>query len=629
MDAEHTAAVLNETNINLIDTWTLAEIDAEIKDREMGIKLSAIGQTDIHEAAWKFCLFPKDQRRDENKYPVEYENEDILVKKERYMTSCREMLARITVLDPMQSPSFDLNRNETTRERRVKRLMKFRQNMYKQFKLWEDTYQMVNFPAMVCVGVDDDTSKNTPYQKVLIHILERCYENKYRRSGDFCCVQIGQSRAWKQAKEIKDFVYEETRKEDNLEMWKNLTSKGSCVSEVVKHITNCIDHQFRDIRKNRHVWSFNNGLFHARVKKESSIVCEFYEYTSKEFQSLDPTIVSSKYFEQPFNPFTEVEDWYDIPTPFMQKIMDYQNFEPDVCKWMYVFLGRLCYDVNDMDSWQVIPFLKGIARSGKSTIITKVAKKFYDTTDVKILSNNIEKKFGLEAIHDCFMFISPEIKGDLSLDQAEFQSLVSGEPLSFARKNRSAMSVTWKTPGVLGGNEVPLWTDKSGSILRRIFPWDFSRQVLDADPHLDDKLDKEIPAILCKCVRAYLDYADKFSDKDIWNVVPKYFLNIQDQVAMVTNVLRHFLASEKLVFGPDQCCTEKKFKEKFKQHINENSFPPTRGFSQDLYGGPFSSLNIVVKRDAGLALKHGWTADEMLLVGVSVKEPTVQIGSHM
>ena len=58
--------------------------------------------------------------------------------------------------------------------------------------------------------------------------------------------------------------------------------------------------------------------------------------------------------------------------------MDYQKFEPDVCKWMYVMGGRLCFDVGDLDGWQIIPFLNGIARSGKSTLITKVFKKFYD-----------------------------------------------------------------------------------------------------------------------------------------------------------------------------------------------------------------------------------------------------------
>jgi hypothetical protein len=261
---------------------------------------------------------------------------------------------------------------------------------------------------------------------------------------------------------------------------------------------------------------------------------------------------------------------------------------------MYVFIGRLCFDTNDQDAWQVIPFLKGIAGSGKSTIITKVCKRFYDSEDVRTLSNNIEKKFGLWSIHDGFMFISPEVKGDLALEQAEFQSMVSGEDVSIARKNEKALSMTWNVPGILGGNEVPSYRDNSGSVLRRLVTWNFARQVAAPDPQLDGKLDAEIPTILCKCVRAYLDYSRKYSKKDIWGVLPPYFKTIQAQVATVTNPLQHFLASDKLVYGPDKFIPQKLFVQIFNQHCQENVLGRCR-FNEDIYAGPFSSREIDVR----------------------------------
>jgi hypothetical protein len=212
-------------------------------------------------------------------------------------------------------------------------------------------------------------------------------------------------------------------------------------------------------------------------------------------------------------------------------------------------MGRLCFEVNELDGWQVIPFLKGIARSGKSTLITKVARKFYECEDVATLSNNIEKKFGLQSIYKGFMFISPEIKGDLQLEQAEFQSLVSGEDVSVARKNETALSFQWKTPGILGGNEVPNWKDNSGSVLRRLATWNFGRQVMDADPHLDVKLEAEIPAILCKCLRAYLDYSNKYSDQDIWNVLPKYFKDIRGTHRLENGILMSHIPVHPSTFG--------------------------------------------------------------------------------
>jgi hypothetical protein len=284
----------------------------------------------------------------------------------------------------------------------------------------------------------------------------------------------------------------------------------------------------------------------------------------------------------------------------MQKVLDYQKLDEDVAKWVYVFMGRLCFDVNEIDGWQIIPFIKGIAQSGKSTLITKVCRKFYETEDVAVLSNNIEKKFGLSSIVNGFMFISPEVKGDLQLEQAEFQSLVSGEDVSIARKFDTALTLQWKTPGILGGNEVPNWKDNSGSILRRLVTINFGRQIAsaDSDPHLERKLETEIPAILCKCLRAYLDYANKYSDRDIWNVLPKYFKTIQSQVAQVTNSLQHFLGSEKVRFGPDFFVPQKIFVTAYQQHASQNALGEKPRFNQDIYAGPFSSREIEVRSDS-------------------------------
>jgi hypothetical protein len=597
---EHADEIKMENNNNLIKQWGPVEILRYIDFCEKEINLASTGSTSVPDLAWRYVLFPSNQPRDSQDYPINFDTAQIKQRKDVFVNACRELLARANQLELLDKPSTDIQGNETTISRRIKRIIKFRQNMYEQFCKWEENWTMINHPAQVGEmdsGFDVD-DKVSPYQSLLLHLLNRAYCNGYRRYKEQCCIQIRNTRAWKPVKEIKDFVYDETQKEDQYEMWKNLTSKGSTVADVIKHLTNCRDHQFPEIQKNRHVWSFKNGILIGKNWSEEirGFVIKFYEYDSPEFACLDSTIVSSKYFNLDFDPFVNVEDWYDIPTPHMQKILDYQNFPEDVCRWLYVFCGRLCFDTNDLDGWQVIPFLKGIARSGKSTIVTKVCKKFYESEDVKTLSNNIEKKFGLDSIHDGFMFISPEVKGDLQLEQAEFQSLVSGEDLSIARKFKTAKSLQWKTPGILAGNEVPNWKDNSGSVLRRLATWNFARQVMDADPHLDEKLDIEIPAILCKCVRAYLDYARQYSDKDIWNVLPAYFKTVQNQVAMVTNSLQHFLASEKVRFGPDLFCLQKTFIQYFNSHCQENNLGRFR-FNPDFYAGPFSSKDITVRTD--------------------------------
>jgi hypothetical protein len=174
--------------------------------------------------------------------------------------------------------------------------------------------------------------------------------------------------------------------------------------------------------------------------------------------------------------------------------------------------------------------------------------------------------------------------------------MVSGEDVSVAVKNKTAVSIEWKVPGVLGGNEVPNWKDNSGSVLRRILPWNFSKQVRDADPQLDEKLDRELPIILLKCVRAYLDYSNKYRNKDIWNVVPEYFKKIQKQVAMVASTLHNFLESTNIIYGKDLFVPQKLFVQVFNTHCAANNLGKHK-FNQDFYAGPFSSRDIEVREE--------------------------------
>ena len=449
----------------------------------------------------------------------------------------------------------------------------------------------------------DKIERASALQKCIIYTLQQLHKAGLRRYNGYCCEQIKTkeghlTRAWANKCTIGEFVRSLSPLTIDFDMWINFTNRGSGIRDVVDNITNGSDCQFPDIVKRRHVWSFMNGVFVGKewIPEQEKYDCRFYPYDSEAFKCLDPTIVACKYFDQVFKDYTELDDWTSIPTPHIDTILKYQKFDDEVCNWIYVMGGRLCYDIGELDTWQVIPFLKGIARSGKSTLIIHVFNKFYNGEDIGTLSNNIEKKFGLSAIYKKLMFIAPEIKGDLALEQAEFQSIVSGENVSVAVKNEKAQSVEWKTPGILGGNEIPNWKDNSGSVLRRILAWNFGKQVRNADPQLNTKLDMEMPTILLKCVRAYIDYSNKYRNKDIWDVVPDYFKMVQKQVAMVASSLHNFMESTNLVYGSDKYVPQKEFIQRFNQHCKENNLGNHK-FHQDFYAGPFSSRDIEVRNE--------------------------------
>lgn len=138
--------------------------------------------------------------------------------------------------------------------------------------------------------------------------------------------------------------------------------------------------QFPEIQKNRHVWSFKNGIFIGKNfdSEKSDILTPhwracFYTYESNEFKNLDQTIVSSKYFDQEFPDYTDT-DWRDIPTPFFDSVLNYQKFNKDVCEWIFAMGGRLCFDVNEIDKWQCIPFLKGLRVQVNQLLLRKCSE---------------------------------------------------------------------------------------------------------------------------------------------------------------------------------------------------------------------------------------------------------------
>lgn len=50
-----------------------------------------------------------------------------------------------------------------------------------------------------------------------------------------------------------------------------------------------------------------------------------------------------------------------------------------------------------MDDWQILPFFKGLANTGKSLLLNYL-REFYEDHDVGIISNIIEKQFGLSQV---------------------------------------------------------------------------------------------------------------------------------------------------------------------------------------------------------------------------------------
>lgn len=450
---------------------------------------------------------------------------------------------------------------------------------------------------------DDDNKKDKErdHQKLLRMLLEICKIRRYTKYKD----SIYQPKytkkdnhftlSYEKVVEIDQFVYEQTSRDNNPSLWDLATKGQGNIGFVQDHLKNCVDSSLPQLVKERYLFSFNNGIYKLFEEvEEGKYTDKFYPYDGDERPELKNGMVCNKYFNQDFD-ITEVEDWYDIPTPNIQKILDlqYKNTHEkeyeQICRWMYIFMGRLLYKIGELDEWQVIAFMKGLAGTGKGTI-TKTVQWFYEPEDVGTLGNDSEKLFGLSALYDKLLFVAPEIKEDISLPQASFQSMISGEDVSIAIKHKKAESVQWEVPGILAGNEVPNWTDNSGSIARRLIIFAFNKKVPKSqlDPFLSKKIQKNITNILKKCNLAYLEAVNNHSKKNIWRVLPSYFKFRQEELSEQTNELKKFLKTSKIEYGRNLYVSENELRDNFMEYLK--TIRKNYNYSRDKLNEPFQTL---------------------------------------
>jgi phage/plasmid-associated DNA primase len=471
-----------------------------------------------------------------------------------------------------------------------------------------------------------DTAENTKYQNFLLYILGVFYKNNYARyngevyqtifsktndkSGK---MQIYNTCAWQRVGSISDIIYKHVSKETNYDQFLNITSRSDAVRSAQEFLSQCIDSQFPALERDRHVFSFTNGLYIA----DNEINGKFVAYNSKEYNKYKH-IVSAKYFDIEYNETYASCDWRTIETPVFDSIFHHQQIPQDVMKWVYALTGRLIYNIDELDGWQVILFIQGQAGTGKSTYVNNVCKELYEEEDVGIMSNNIQTKFGLSDIVDKLVYVAPEIKRDFSIEQGEFQSIVSGEKVTINVKFKQSRFENWKAPGVLAGNECPDFIDNAGSIQRRMVTVRFTEKVRNGDLQLGKKLKKEMGALISKCNAAYREIALMHGRENIWTLLPQYFTDTQQELARSTNPLIHFLLSELVSLDPKKCIPEKIFVQAFNDHCKENNYAKHR-FNPDFYMGPFAQYGIKVERNCR-KFYNGQNRNGTFYVGVDLAD---------
>jgi len=448
--------------------------------------------------------------------------------------------------------------------------------------------------------------KLSDFQKLLLYLLDQICIHQYRRGDHGLYRQVmhdgAPTHAWTRECSIAQFIQSRCPKELRGEYWLMLTSSPRMSANLEEHLTHCHDAQLQEVRTDRHVFSFFNGVLVCNHRDaQGRLAPRFYPYTAH----IPPDTIACKFHELRFPEEHVATPFMQIPTPALSGMLDTQRLSADVQCWLWVFLGRMMFATREADDWQVAPFIKGVAGSGKSTIIHEVISRFYEPEDVFMLSNNVERKFGLQnALKSngamkriCLM---PEVKQDVGLEQAEWQMMVSGERIPINRKNQTTAVVDFDAPLFAAGNQMLGFSDNSNSMARRVPVIKFGVSVggrQDAD--LPRKLRQELAFIMLKASLAYAWAANAHGRDSIWSALPREFLDEQQRLLESQHSLVNFLMSGKVTVHETAFVPQKLFVQAFRAHVAERCLK-SPVWNADFYETAFGERGIRVEKRASV-----------------------------
>jgi phage/plasmid-associated DNA primase len=356
------------------------------------------------------------------------------------------------------------------------------------------------------------TQDNTVYQDLVADLLQIGEQSHYKREKNTGVVY----------RQVKPYAYE--RYKEPMEYLNEIfngdvyfKSKVNNMEDLVKFMKLYDDPEFGFLTVDKDYIGFSNGVY-------NKISCEFTELPPSD-------LVVGKYLDLEFD--------YTMDTPHLDLVLDYQ-FDTPTRDFIYMCLGRM-FGIRDHLSFML--FLLGEPGTGKSVILDVLSACF---DSIGSISTTFEEKFGLSFLYDKDIIICDDLPKQMSkvLNQATFQTMVSGGNIGIAVKGGNAFNVRFNVPMIFSSNVHFDYQDK-GQISRRVLTAKFEKPVLRPDTGLKPKiLEQELPAFIYKCTSYYKRLLDLGSSKDVWGLCPEYFLIQQDELKMERNPLFKFLKTQ-------------------------------------------------------------------------------------
>jgi hypothetical protein len=146
---------------------------------------------------------------------------------------------------------------------------------------------------------------NSPFQNLLLYLLDAIYLTGLQRYNESLYEKIyyngNFTHAWKEKMSIRKFIYEKTEFSQDYRQWHNVTSNSSNVKNATEFLENCRDPRINDLKKDRHVFAFRNGIYNCKELVGENYTDHFYEYGAELTKGLNIDIVACKFFNCTFD----------------------------------------------------------------------------------------------------------------------------------------------------------------------------------------------------------------------------------------------------------------------------------------------------------------------------------------
>lgn len=259
-------------------------------------------------------------------------------------------------------------------------------------------------------------------------------------------------------------------------------------TEIIRHVTGYLD-EMKDaiphVTVDKHLIGFTNGVWNIKTLKFSESTDSFCR----------------RFYEVPFQ---------EQPTPTWDYLVGYQLPDPSTAEVFNGLLGRLFFEVKEMDHWEIFLCIYGPGGTGKSTLIDTIESMF-TSEKVGTIDKDSSSDFSLEGMDTKECVLIPDAYENLPdrLDKKKLCGMVSGERLKINAKHRTHYEVTWTAPLLMACNKLPKYKDDGGDYYRRAGFVPFCKMPARGSQICRPALKAEVPYVFIKLVTSYHNLLQK------------------------------------------------------------------------------------------------------------------------